>query len=99
MPYAKWLEYVLLNFSAAAAIALDACILVILKFREFKSTIIALKWASAVGCTHIAFPMLGFVGGWFIIQQYHLPVIVYTTGALLLLVLLYLVVEESIQTD
>jgi hypothetical protein len=97
MSFFDWLEYALVNFSAAVAIAIDACILVLLKFRDFSTMVVALQWASAVGLTHMLFPMIGFVGGWLVIEHYyHLAAGVYTLGASLLGVLIYLVVRESV---
>src|SRR2546427_5209912 len=95
MSWAKWIEFLLLNFTAAAAIAVDACVLVISKFRQFRDSIVALKWASAVGFTHIVFPLFGFVGGWILIERYHAAPIVYSAGAFLLIVLIIFVIKES----
>lgn len=96
MSFLDWLEYTLVNFSAAAAIALDACILVILKFRIFSTQAVALRWAGAVGLTHVLFPMVGFIGGWIIIQKYHLAPIVYSLGAVLLGILISLIISEAV---
>lgn len=96
MSFTRWLEYFLLNFSAACAIALDACLLVVLKFRDFSRPTDALKWAAAVGLTHVLFPMIGFVGGWIIIQRFHFAVAIYALGAVLLAVLLWIIIREAI---
>lgn len=99
MPLADWIEYTSINFSAAVAIALDACILVILKFRDFSSPSVAFHWAGAVGLTHIVFPMIGFAGGWLIIQKYHIAEVVYGSGAILLGILIYLIIREAINPN
>lgn len=96
MSLGEWLEYALVNFSAAAAIAIDACILVLLKFRGLSTRAVALQWAGAVGLTHVMFPMVGFIGGWYVIQHYRLAVGVYSLGATLLGILLCLVLREAI---
>ncbi|MCU1264384.1 MAG: mntP [Acidobacteria bacterium] len=97
MTFTRWLEYFLLNFSAACAIALDACLLVVLKFKDFSRPTDALKWAGAVGLTHVLFPMIGFVGGWILIERFHFAVAIYALGAVLLAVLLCIIVREGIQ--
>lgn len=94
-----WIDYLIINLAAAVAIALDACILVLLKFRHMSSAYDAAKWASAVGLTHIAFPMIGFVGGWWLIQEFHLSLVVYPIGAVLLAILLRLIIHEAITTE
>ena len=96
MSFVDWCEYALVNLSAAAAIAIDACILVLLKFRGLSTRAVALQWAGAVGLTHVLFPMVGFVGGWFVIQRYRLAISVYSLGAILLGVLICLVLREAV---
>jgi uncharacterized membrane protein YfcA len=95
MSHGKWLEFFLLNLSAAAAIAIDACVLVISKFRQFHNSLVAIKWASAVGFTHVVFPLFGFIGGWILIERYHVAPLVYSVGAFLLAFLVVFVVRES----
>jgi len=95
-----WVEYFILNFFAASAIALDACLLVLLKFKQFSRATDALKWAAAIGLTHVLFPMIGFVGGWLLIERY--PSIesgIYAFGALLLGILIYFVIREATETE
>lgn len=95
MTFAHWVEYALINITAGGTIALDACILVILKFRSFSSRKVAFHWAGAVGLTHIFFPMIGFVGGWILIQKFNVAGYVYGMGAILLSFLICSVVHES----
>jgi hypothetical protein len=100
MTFSKWIEYAVLNLSAASAIALDACLLVIIKFRDFSKPTDALKWAGAVGLTHVLFPMFGFVGGWLIINRYPAAAsVIYGLGAILLGILIYVVVLEAIEPE
>jgi len=100
MSLSGWVEYFILNFFAASAIALDACLLVLLKFKDFSRATDALKWAAAIGLTHVLFPMIGFVGGWFVIEHY--PSIesgIYAFGAILLGILIYVIIREAIATE
>jgi putative Mn2+ efflux pump MntP len=100
MDFSGWVEYIILNFFAAAAIALDACLLVILKFKDFSRTTDTLKWAAAIGLTHVLFPMIGFVGGWLAIEHY--PSIesgIYAFGAFLLGILIYVVIREATKSE
>jgi len=100
MRFSQWIEYAVLNLSAASAIALDACLLVIVKFRDFSKPTDALKWAGAVGLTHVLFPMFGFVGGWLIINRYPAAASgIYALGAILLGILIYVVVREAIEPE
>lgn len=95
MTSAQWLEYGILNSTAAAAIALDACLMIMLRFRSLRTPRAVLLWAGAVGVTHVAFPMIGFAGGWWLIRQFHLDVWVYGVGVVLLVVLIRHVVTEA----
>lgn len=97
MSLVDWLGYASVNISAAAAIAIDACILVILNFRHFSKNAVAFQWAGAVGSTHVLFPMIGFMGGWFFIEQYNLAAVVYPLGAILLGILIGFVIRESVK--
>ena len=97
MSLVDWFGYASVNIAAAIAIATDACILVVLKFRVFSKNVVALQWAAAVGLTHVMFPMVGFMGGWFIIERYNLAAVVYPIGAILLGILIYFVLRESIE--
>lgn len=98
MTLVDWFEYILVNLSAAAAIAIDACILVLLKFRDLTTYSAAFQWAGAVGLTHVLFPMVGFMGGWLVIERYHLAAVIYPVGASLIGLLIYLVLRESIDS-
>src|SRR5687768_843845 len=100
MGLSGWAEYFILNFFAATAIALDACLLVLLKFKDFSRATDALKWAAAIGFTHVLFPMIGFVGGWFVIEHYpSIEAGIYALGAILLAILICFVIREATETD
>ena len=90
-----WFEFASINFLAGAAIAIDASILVLVRFRDMTANSVALKWAGAIGLTHTAFPMVGFVGGWLLIEFGHVAAIIYPTGAGLLIVLIVYILRES----
>lgn len=90
-----WSEYLLVNTAAASAIALDACILILLRFRDLSTRRVVLQWSGAIGLTHATFPMLGFIGGWFLIEQFNLAAGVYSLGAILLGLLICFILRES----
>lgn len=96
MSFIDWLEYALVNFFAATAIAIDACVLILVKFRDLSSNSVAIRWAGAVGLTHILFPMVGFIGGWILAERYHLAPFVYALGASLLALLIFVVIREAV---
>jgi len=97
MPLSDWVDFAFLNVSAAAAIALDACILIIIRFRDMRDNLQTLRWAVAVGLTHALFPMIGFVGGWYLITEFSLAAPIYFVGALLLGLLIVSVIKEAVQ--
>lgn len=96
MSLIDWFGFSFVNLFAASAIAIDACILVLLKFKDFATRTTALKWAGAVALTHSLFPLIGFIGGWAAIQLYDLAVGVYSLGAVLLGLLIFMVLRDSV---
>lgn len=95
MTLIDWFEFASINFIAGAAIAIDASILVLVRFRDMTANSVAFKWAGAVGLTHTAFPMIGFVGGWLLIEFGDAAAIIYPIGAGLLTVLIIYILRES----
>jgi len=97
MPFSDWVDFAFLNFFAATAISLDACILIIIRFRDLRDNLQALKWAAAVGLTHALFPMIGFMGGWYLITEHGLAAPIYFIGAVALGWLIMSVTKEALQ--
>jgi len=97
MPFSDWVDFAFLNVSEATAIALDACILIIIRFRDLRDNFQALKWAAAVGLTHALFPMVGFMGGWYLITEHGLAAPIYFVGAVALGFLIINVAKEALQ--
>lgn len=98
MPF--WFDYFLLNFVAAAAIAADACALVIIRFRSFSETKVAFQWSAAVGLSHALLPLVGWVLGWFVgIQLLDLSLVVYSIGAGFFVILICWVFWDSVKAQ
>jgi hypothetical protein len=58
-----------------------------------------LKWAGAIGLTHAALPMVGFIGGWVIISRWNLGAVVYGIGAVLLGYLIWFLIREATASE
>lgn len=83
---------------AGLTIALDAAALLLSKFRTMTSIWKALGWALAVGFTHVAFPLVGFGMGYYVLEHYPLAApIVYGVAAILLFLLRRLILRESVE--
>ena len=93
----RWLEYGWLNFSGALAIAVDAQIVVLLRFRTLSTRAAALRWAAAVGLTHLLFPLVGFLGGWVLLERYRMALLVFPMGAVLIAILIGWILREATQ--
>jgi hypothetical protein len=98
MSLADWSEYFVLNAFAAVAISLDAALMILLRFRSLRSRRNALLWAGAVAATHVTFPMLGFVGGWYLVSRYRMETAVYGVGVVALIVLLRHLLAEATES-
>jgi magnesium-transporting ATPase (P-type) len=97
MDLLAWIDFAFFNFTAAAGIAIDACLLVLLRFRHFSHLSDAAKWCLAVGATHVVFPLCGFVLSWRVIAFFPpLTGYVYLAGAALLTLLVILVMRDVI---
>ena len=97
MSGARWLEYGWLNLSGALAIAVDAQIVVLLRFRTLSTRAAALQWAAAVGLTHLLFPLVGFLGGWVLLERYRMAVLVFPMGSVLIAILIGWILREATQ--
>ncbi len=97
MSGARWLEYGWLNLSGGLAIAVDAQILVLLRFRTLTTRAATLRWAAAVGLTHLLFPLVGFLGGWVLLERYRMALLVYTVGSVLMAFLIGWILREATQ--
>ncbi|MEE8386910.1 MAG: hypothetical protein V3S01_13430, partial [Dehalococcoidia bacterium] len=97
MSGASWLEYGWLNFSGALAIGVDAQILILLRFRTLSTRAAALRWAAAVGLTHLLFPLVGFLGGWVLLERYRMAVLVFPMGSVLIAILIGWILREATQ--
>ncbi len=97
MSGAHWLEYGWLNLTGALAIAVDAQIVVLLRFRTLSTRSAAWRWAAAVGLTHLLFPLVGFLGGWVLLERYRMAVLVFPLGFVLIAILIGWIVREATQ--
>lgn len=97
MSGARWLEYGWLNLCGALAIAVDAQILVLLRFRTLSTRAAAFRWAAAVGLTHLLFPLVGFLGGWVLLERYRMAVLVFPMGSVLIAILIGWILREATQ--
>jgi hypothetical protein len=96
MSAVQWLEFLGVNCAAAAAIAADACVLVVVRFREMRNVQVAMQWALAVGATHIILPFVGFAGGFLLLQRkWAGPAAVYALGSVAMAILLIHVLKEG----
>lgn len=96
MDWLDWLDFAVLNVTAAAGIAIDACLLVVLRFRSLLTLTDAMKWCLAVGSTHVIFPIGGFLLAWGSMTVFPwLTGYVYLVGASLLALLIVGVLLEN----
>jgi putative Mn2+ efflux pump MntP len=77
--------YVGINIGIGAGIAADAMLATIARARTLHSFRDAMKWASAIGLTHWLFPMVGFLGGWFLASHGVARALVYGLGGAVLM--------------
>ncbi len=77
-------QYLTANLAVGIGIAADAMIATLARFRRFGSWGGTLRWAGAIGLTHWLFPMVGFIGGWYLAVGAHGAILVYGAGALVM---------------
>lgn len=86
--------YLAVNLGIGIGIAADAMLATVARARSLRTPADALKWAAAVGLTHWLFPMVGFLGGWYLANQGVARALVYGLGGLLLCVYILQVLRE-----
>ena len=75
------LDYFAINLAIGAGIAADAMVATLGRFHRMSCGADVLKWAAAVGLTHWLFPLVGFIGGWYLAVGAGLAFYVYALGA------------------
>lgn len=88
--------YLLTNLAVGFGIAADAMVATISRFHRFKTLPDAVRWASAIGVTHVLFPLAGFIGGWYAAKKTGVSVLIYGAGAVLMAWFITTVLHEAI---
>src|SRR4051794_5113993 len=86
--------YVLINIGIGAGIAADAMLATITRARVLSGAKAAIKWAGAIGLTHWLFPMVGFLGGWYLATHGVARALVYGIGGGVLLFYVFRVLRD-----
>lgn len=86
--------FLAINVGIGTGIAADAMLATIARARSFHSSKEAFRWAGAIGLTHWLFPMVGFLGGWFLANHGVARVLVYGGGGIILLFYVIQVLRE-----
>lgn len=84
MPLDAAPHYIAVNLAMGAGIAADAMLATIARARTLSNGRDALRWAGAIGLTHWLFPMVGFLGGWYLAEHGVAAAVVYGAGGALL---------------
>lgn len=88
--------YLLTNLAVGVGIAADAMVATISRFHRFKTLPDAVRWASAIGFTHVLFPLAGFIGGWYAAQKTGVSVLIYGVGAAVMTWFITTVLHEAL---
>jgi putative Mn2+ efflux pump MntP len=86
--------YFLVNLAVGTGIAADAVLATIGRAQTLRNFRDALKWACAIGLTHWLFPMIGFLGGWYLAAHSGARAVVYGVGGAILLTFVFRVLHE-----
>lgn len=86
--------YAAINIGIGVGIAADAVLATIARARSLSTPRQALQWAGAIGLTHWLFPMIGFLGGWYLASHGVARALVYGAGGAVLFVYVFHVLRE-----
>lgn len=77
-------DYCILNLGIGLGIAADAMLATVARARSLNTMGDALRWGGAIGLTHWLFPMVGFLGAWYLVDHGLAASLVYGTGGAIL---------------
>ena len=93
------LEFLVINLVLAVGISIDAVMATLAGFAHFASRRASLRWSVAVGGAHWLFPLVGFVGGYYIADGRISRILVYALGGLVLAVFTGMVLRDATRTQ
>ncbi len=87
-------NYAAINIGIGSGIAADAMLATLARARALKNFADALRWSTAIGLTHWLFPMVGFLGGWYLATNAAAKAVVYGSGGALLVCYVFHVLRD-----
>jgi len=91
------LEFWAINLALSLSLAIDAVMVTFAGYSYFKNWRASWRWSIAVGGTHLLFPLIGFVGGFYIADSRISRIAVYSLGGLVLTVFTGLVLRDALR--